>query len=248
MKTSNYDFSVQTVEGGTHTRKELIQSLQRFAEKVGASTFTQKQYDAWDKRLLCSAQIRVRFGGWANAMEKAELQPSWRPTRDLKEMIQIYMDCWQENDDVPTEKTLTNHLRKIASSYTVNLYKKYFGGLRRLAKRVRDFHNGKILEADLVERYDLGSIQTNLVVYYLSSTRDGHKRYVGDTSDTEERLKQHIRAAKKEHNEFAKWILQEKKNGFEIKITVLQKKGVVRGVTEKQWIQKLRAEGAELFN
>jgi hypothetical protein len=52
-------------------------------------------------------------------MEEAGLLPK----RDPKEMVEICKDCWEECNDVPTEKWLAQHLKNLGSPYTTNVYK-----------------------------------------------------------------------------------------------------------------------------
>lgn len=87
-------------------------------------------------------------------MERAELIPKWNPTKDPMEMVEAFMDCWEEQDDCPTEKVFAEYLKKIDSPYSVGVYKRYFGGLRRLSQRIVDFHEKRISEKQLLTKYD----------------------------------------------------------------------------------------------
>jgi hypothetical protein len=74
---------------------------------------------------------------------------------------------------------------------------------------VRDFDLGRIAEAELIEKYDSESIEKTISVYYLSSTRDKTKRYVGETDlPLKQRLQLHF-SDKKRKNLF-KWICKER--------------------------------------
>lgn len=152
MKTRSYDF--QLIRRKVQcTKREIIESLLQFARERGTTSFTEKQYDPWLYRALCSHQIAERFGGWPCAMQKAGLEPRWRPRPDLTELVELFVDCWEQHDDPPGEKVLKQFLGKNAPDLTVHMYKHYFGGVRRLASRVADFHLGRISEAQLVERF-----------------------------------------------------------------------------------------------
>jgi len=153
MKQRTYDFTRKLRKGSARTKGEIIDSLKQFARERGTSSFTQKQYDNWKHRALCAAQITKRFGSWASAMEQAELEPMWGFLKSPVEMVETFMDCWEEHDDAPTVKALSSYLKRIGSKYTVHMYSRYFGGVRRLAQRVSDFHLGKISEAQLTERH-----------------------------------------------------------------------------------------------
>jgi predicted GIY-YIG superfamily endonuclease len=247
MRKTDYEFSSFTKQGGRHTRKEIINSLRLFPVVVGKRTFTQKEYDRWDKRLLCSAQIRMRFGTWGRAVEAAGLVPAWSPARDEKEMIKIFMTLWKEDDEIPNEKRLERRLLDLKVPHTVNLYKKYFGGLRKLAANVKRFRSGEITEDELATRHDVGQDKT-YTVYCLHSTRDGIKRYVGETRNTlERRLAQHHSAAIKKADTLYKWMRNEEQDGFEIKIVCLEK-GAEYRTAEKKWIAKFLKEGVPLLN
>lgn len=153
MKPRNYDFTRKLRKGSVRTKGEIIDSLKQFAREKGTSSFTQKQYDAWKHRALCARQIAERFGSWAIAMEQAGFEPMWGPSKSPVEMVETFMDCWEEHDDAPTVKALSSYLKRTSSKYTVHMYGRYFGGVRRLAQRVSDFQLGKISEAQLTERY-----------------------------------------------------------------------------------------------
>lgn len=153
MKTRKYDFTGKLRKGPIHTKQEIIESLQQFSREIGAQNFTQKQYDAWKHRALCASQIAHRFGGWAIAMERSGLEARWQPITGLEQMVEVFMDCWEEHDDAPTVKVLGIYLKRLGSKYTTHMYSHHFGGVRRLAQRVADFQLGKISEPQLLERY-----------------------------------------------------------------------------------------------
>lgn len=178
MKERAYDFSRRVRSGPKVTKQEIIDSLTAFARERGAESFTQKAYDAWPKRVLCASQINVRFGGWAKAMERAGLAPQWNFSKDPTEMVELFLDCWEENDDCPTEKVFQKYLLKHDSKYGVQHYKRYFGGIRRLSKRVVEFHAKRISEKQLLERWERprrrrGPIAPSLRFEVLK--RDNHK-------------------------------------------------------------------------
>lgn len=153
MKSRSYDFTGKLRKGPVKTKQEIIDSLKEYAREKGKSDFTRKDYDSWKHRALCASQIAHRFGSWATAMERAGFEARWKPANGLEEMVEIFMDCWEEHDDAPTVKVLSAYLKRTGSKYTVHMYTHHFGGVRRLAKRVSDFQLGKISEAQLVERY-----------------------------------------------------------------------------------------------
>lgn len=153
MKERNFDFTITLRKGPVHTKQEIIDSLKQFARENGVASFTQKKYDAWKHRALCSAQIADRFGSWTLAMESAGIKPMCGPTKDPIEMVETFMDCWVQQKDVPTVNALVNHLKRTGSKYTIHMYTHYFGGVRRLARRVSEHQLGKISENQLVERY-----------------------------------------------------------------------------------------------
>jgi hypothetical protein len=110
---------------------------------------------------------------------------------------------------------------------------------------VRDFDLGRIAEAELIEKYDSGSIEKTISVYYLSSTRDKTKRYVGETDlPLKQRLQLHF-SDKKERICSNGYVKREEK--FHAEINLLQK-GAVRGVDERKWIKELLAQREPLLN
>ncbi len=178
MKERSYDFTKHVRSGPKVTKREILESLQAFAREKTADTFTQKAYDRWPKRVLCSSQIGVRFAGWHKAMEAAGLVPKWTFSKDPTEMVEAFMDCWEEHDDCPTDRAFESYLKKHGSKYTLGHYRRHFGGLRRLAKRIADFHGKRISEEQLSERWERprkSRLPLPVGLRYQVLTRDGHK-------------------------------------------------------------------------
>lgn len=178
MKERNFNFSKYVHSGQKTTKREIIESLQAFAREKKAEKFTQKEYDRWPRRVLCSSQIAVRFSGWHKAMEAAGLSPQWTFTKNPTEMVETFMDCWEEHDDCPTDNAFSAHLKKNDSKYTINHYKRYFGGLRRLSARVIDFHGKRISEKQLLERWESprkSRAPVPSAIRYQVINRDEHK-------------------------------------------------------------------------
>lgn len=155
MKERNYVFSLSRGRKGTlATKRQIIDSLVTFAKEKRVNTFTQKQYDAWNHRVLCSSQIAHRFGGWFKAMEAAGLNPMWNFTKNPGEMVELYKDCWEEHDDCPTEKTFALYLSRVDSKYNINIYRRYFGSLQRLSERIIDEQEKRISEKQLIAKWE----------------------------------------------------------------------------------------------
>jgi hypothetical protein len=152
MKERRYDFTAKPLRGPLRTKREIIDSLKQFARETKNINFTQRQYDRWPGRALCSRHIAHRFGSWANAMQEAGLSASWGIRKDLKEMVELFMDCWEEHSDAPTVRVLEDFMKRNGCAYNGNMYSRYFGGVNILAKRIVDFHLGKISESQLLER------------------------------------------------------------------------------------------------
>jgi predicted GIY-YIG superfamily endonuclease len=162
-------------------------------------------------------------------------------------MVQIFMDTWEANDEIPNEKSWSNACVNWKSPYTTKLYKKYFGGFRRLIGNVIKYQTGEITKEDLTMRHDIGK-DNDYTVYCLRSTRDGIWRYAGETSKLlEKRLAQHHSAATKRDDALAKWMRREKQDSFQIEIVCLERNAEYR-TAEKRWIAKLLKEGAPLLN
>ncbi|WP_211607980.1 HNH endonuclease [Paraburkholderia nemoris] len=169
LKVRKYDFSgvLSPKKGFDVSRKEILNSLRDCAKVIGCRRITIKQYDAWPHRVLCSRQIAVRFGGWDIALTEAGLEVRTTSTGNAVEMVELFMDCWEDCNDVPTIKTLSNHLYKINSKFSPTMYSRYFGGLRRLAIKIVKYKNGEISENQLLDKFckkgaDRGSISAKL--------------------------------------------------------------------------------------
>lgn len=195
MKERNYVFSGYAKKGVIATKKEIIDSLITFAKDKGVSTFTQKQYNAWNRRVLCSSQIAQRFGGWFKAMEAAGLNPMWNFTKDPEEMVELYKDCWEENDGCPTEKTFAKYLSRVGSKYSVNSYKRYFGGFGHLSKRVTAHYEKKISENQLLAKWKSPRMQRSRIpdaVKFKIMERDGFMCRVCGRSGPEDHVKLNV--------------------------------------------------------
>ena len=151
-KERSYDFTARPLRGVKHTKRQILDSLKDYSREKRTSSFSHRQYDAWDRRILCSAQISERFDGWYKAMEEAGLEPKWTPAKEPFMMIEIFKDCWEENQDPPTEKIFIDYLKKINSELTINMFKHRFGGLYKLATRVSLHAEGKISDHQLVAK------------------------------------------------------------------------------------------------
>lgn len=81
MKKRDYNFKKDINRGSKYTKLEIIESMKKFFSLRGNKSFTQKQYNTWEKRVLCSSQISKRFGGWAKIMQEAGLEPYWGKKR-----------------------------------------------------------------------------------------------------------------------------------------------------------------------
>lgn len=248
MKNRTYQFTSNMIEGGIHSKNEIIKSLKHFARIVSSNTFTQNEYAAWKDRVYHPQHISSRFGSWEQAMAAAGLRSSWCREKDPAAMMDLYLDCWEAHDEAPTERRLREYLIVQNSDQTANVVMKYFGGLRRMQKIVIEFQTGRISELELLEEFKNPVIRKQLIVYSLSSSRDGKPRYVGDTDSPKERFRIHVSDAKSKDTNLAKWFAAELSDGFKIDMNTLQDGNVTRPKSEKLWIRKLRAEGADLFN
>lgn len=155
LKIRKYDFSgvLSPKKGFDVSRKEILNSLGDCAKAIGTRRITIKQYDAWPHRALCSHQIATRFGGWDIALKEAGLEIRTTSKGNAIEMVELFMDCWEDCNDVPTIKTLSNHLQKVNSRISVTMYSHYFGGIRRLAIRIVQYKRGEISENQLLDKH-----------------------------------------------------------------------------------------------
>lgn len=248
MKDRMYRFTSNMAEGGIRSKKEIIESLKHFARVLSRNSFTQNEYGSWKDRLYHPHHIATRFGSWEQAMAAAELRSSWRREKDPAAMMDLYLDCWEAHHEAPTEKRLREHLVAQKSNQAAHVITKFFGGLRRMQKTVIDFQDGRISEMELLKQYKNPVLQKTMIVYSLSSSRDGKPRYVGETDSFKERNRMHLSDANLKNTDLARWIAAELNDGFEVYMTTLQDANVRRSLTERCWIRQLRAEGADLFN
>ncbi|VWB64763.1 hypothetical protein BLA15816_03056 [Burkholderia lata] len=155
LKARRYDFSgvLSPKKGFDVSKKEILNSLRDCAKAIGTRRITIKQYDAWPHRVLCSHQIAARFGGWDIALKEADLEIRTTSKGNAVEMVELFMDCWEYCNDVPTVKTLSNHLKKVNSKFSYAMYSRYFGGVRRLAIRIVQYKQGEISESQLLDKY-----------------------------------------------------------------------------------------------
>ncbi|MBP0594570.1 HNH endonuclease [Paraburkholderia sp. LEh10] len=177
LKARTYDFSgmLSPKKGFDVSRKEILNSLRDCAKMIGSRRITIKQYDAWPHRVLSSHQIAVRFSGWDVALKEAGLEVRATSTGNAVEMVEIFLDCWEDYNDVPTVKNLSNHLKKINSKFSISMYTRYFGGVRRLAIQIVKYNKGEISENQLLDKYfrkgaNRGSISAKL--RYMVFVRD----------------------------------------------------------------------------
>ncbi len=134
---------------------DILQNLIGFSEETKSDRITTKEYDQWINRIVSSGTIIRRFGSWKNAIKLAGFanKTYHNPTLDPDEMVQIFMNCCKEIGNLPSKKQLGLYLGQIESSYSVNSYVSYFGGLKRIMSRLINFEAGKLTKKELLQRH-----------------------------------------------------------------------------------------------
>ena len=135
------------------SKKEILEKLRLFGKVCGKSSFTTREYDAWNKRGVRSDTITRIFGAWSKAMAMADLKPTRVWKKDIREMVETFKQCWKDLGNEPTGKQLTSYLMRVNSPYKLSSYRGYFGSLGRLAQRIQDQQAGKISDSQVYERH-----------------------------------------------------------------------------------------------
>jgi hypothetical protein len=135
------------------SKAEIIASLKEYGRLHGKSSFTLREYDNWEDKLLASSNIRRHFGSWGKALQAAGFRAQFTQKLDPRDMVTAFRDCWHEHQSMPNQRRLAEYLEKHNYPFRTRAYKNYFGGLERLAKLIAQFDSGQLAESRLYERY-----------------------------------------------------------------------------------------------
>ena len=149
MKPEEYVFKIDNIKATNLSKSEIIVKLKEFSKTRNYKSFTRKEWDEWRNKSISSSQIFRLFGSWADALQKAGIKAQRRGRRNLKQMVDLFKDAWKEGDGIPTRKGLDNYLKKVSAPYKWESYAIYWGGLSRLAKRIVEHQEGKIIDSEL---------------------------------------------------------------------------------------------------
>ncbi len=153
MSTEPFRYTIDRVRS-RFSRTEIVASLKEYGRLHGKSSFGKREYDNWSGKLLTSAQIMRRFGGWGKALQAAgfRAQPSGNKL-DPRDMVKAFRDCWHEHGSVPNQRRLDVHLEKHNYPFRTQAYKSFFGGFGRLAKLIVQVESGQLPESKLYKRH-----------------------------------------------------------------------------------------------
>lgn len=71
-----------------------------------------RDYDAWNKRLVTSDTVVRYFGSWGKALKQIGVRAERGVKLDIKEMVDVFKECWKKIDNVPSRKQLELYLNK----------------------------------------------------------------------------------------------------------------------------------------
>jgi len=126
--------------------KELLESLQKYAQKNNGNFFTYVQYDNWNDKVVGSGTIVDRFGSWKKALQIIGLEGGRKKKYTDDELINNLENIWKELGFPPGRRQLSKMGMKISSGP----YKSRWGSVRKTCELISKYHSGKITKKQLL--------------------------------------------------------------------------------------------------
>lgn len=151
MSTEAFRYTIDRVSS-PFSKAEIVASLKEYGRLHGKYSFGTQDYDDWSGKLLFSRAIRRRFGSWGKALQAAGFRVH-HSKLDPREMVTAFRNCWREQQSVPSQRQLSEHLEKHSYPFRTKSYRNYFGGLGRLANLIVQVESEKLPESKLYEHH-----------------------------------------------------------------------------------------------
>jgi len=104
---------------------EFLSDLKRVAEKIKSQSVTREQYRIHGQ--FSDGTISRRFGSWAEALKRANLQPTgWKPPATEEDLFENMAQVWGYVGRQPKQKDF----RPPISKYSKTTYVNYYGSWR----------------------------------------------------------------------------------------------------------------------
>ena len=102
-------------------KDELVVDLRKIAADLGSQTVTREQYRLHGS--FSDETMSRRFGSWAAALAKAELQPTgWKPQATEEDLFDNMAVVWERIGRQPKQKDLRPPLSRFSAATYVNRY------------------------------------------------------------------------------------------------------------------------------
>lgn len=137
-----------------------------------------RDYDAWNKRLVTSDTVVRYFGSWGKALKQIGVRAERGVKLDIKEMVDVFKECWKKIDNVPSRKQLELYLNKHNYPFRWKSYINVFVSIGKLAKLIVEVQEGRREEKELYKRHTLvkpSREPISLLLRYQVLKRDGEK-------------------------------------------------------------------------
>jgi hypothetical protein len=173
---SEYAFKLDGLGTGKHSKREIIESLKRYAELRGVDTIRTRQYDEWKNSPFSTRHIGRVFGSWGKALQAAGLRSVKAGKLEFREMVGAFKSCWKEHDAPPSRRQLEVYLEKHRYPFRWSSYRCAYGGHEELARMIVGVQEGRIPEANLFKRLRRSSREpVSLKLRREVLIRDGHR-------------------------------------------------------------------------
>ena len=127
------------------TDRELLESLESYANIIKGKYFPTTAYDKWDKKVVHSATFVDRFGSWNKALKIIGIEGGHEKKYTPEELIENLEYIWKEIRYPPGKRQLVKYGMKISESP----YRRYWGSIKSACEQVALFHKGKITREQL---------------------------------------------------------------------------------------------------
>lgn len=126
--------------------EELLNDIKRIADKLGIKKLSSRDYDSNGAKYTAGT-IGTRFGGWNNALKKADLQLVFQRNVEQEELFNNIEEVWINLGRQPVYRDIDGSLSK----YSAYQYKAKFGTWRKALEAFVENTNTYIKESPAEE-------------------------------------------------------------------------------------------------
>jgi hypothetical protein len=143
MTDFKFDLNAKKVR---FTNRELLSSLEKYAEKVNFRYFPTTEYNKWNKKIVRAGTIGDRFGSWKKALKIIGIEGGRERKYSPDDLIQNLENIWKEIGYPPGKRQLAKYGQKISEQP----YNRIWGSVSIACQLIAKHHEGKITRQELL--------------------------------------------------------------------------------------------------